>query len=117
MTWALGLGFERFLFPGFPVCWTLYYLNGLVASYVISRVLFKKNRGMFHRGASEVISILGAAVYTCFETYNGFQPVLPSSEMVGPVVGTGMVTVMIMLYNLARGLTKTIGTRTQIIQV
>ena len=90
-----------------PILWLSIYFNAIVASYVINRILSKKNRGQFYSGflTREFYWVFVAEAFNAWALCHGLDP----------VTGWGFIVGQIVLFNLARGVTKSIGVKTQMV--
>lgn len=81
----------------------VYIACGVLDSYIIGRTLWKKNRGLFHSGAltSEMQAVIAAHVIALL--------LLPDPLRLFVMAGNQAI------YNLARGLAKSIGVKNHFI--
>src|SRR5689334_13852752 len=83
-------------------------VSALLASYVISRTLWKKNRGQFHSGVltSELQALLVAQGW-----------IIVDRHVLTPLLALVLLVANQAIYNVCRGITKSIGVKTQVVHV
>jgi len=90
-----------------PILWLTIFVNGVLGSYVLGRLMSKKNKGQFYTGflTREFYAILFAIRFDWYAMNQGLSSLL----------GWGFIIGAVILYNITRGLIHGVGVRTQFI--